>query len=67
MTAKITTLENGLRVVTEANPHVETVSCGVWIDVGTRYETADQHGISHLLEHMVFKGTKTRNASQIVR
>ena len=67
MTAKITTLNNGLRVVTENNPHVETASIGVWVDAGCRHEAAHQHGISHLLEHMVFKGTETRAASQIAK
>jgi len=67
MTAKISTLKNGLRIVTEANPHVETVSTGVWVDAGTRYEDKAQHGISHLLEHMVFKGTARRDATGIAR
>lgn len=62
MTVKTTTLENGFRIVTEANPHVETVSLGVWVDAGTRCETQALHGISHLLEHMVFKGTGRRSA-----
>jgi len=67
MTVNISTLQNGLRVVTEINPHVETVSTGVWVDAGTRYEDKAQHGISHMLEHMVFKGTARRDASEIAR
>ncbi|MEE8258411.1 MAG: pitrilysin family protein [Sphingomonadales bacterium] len=62
MSVKTSTLKNGLRVVTETNPHVETLSLGIWVDVGARYETEQIHGISHLLEHMIFKGTKTRTA-----
>ncbi|HXV73617.1 MAG TPA: pitrilysin family protein [Sphingomonadales bacterium] len=65
MTVEITTLKNGLRVVTETLPHVETASLGVWVDVGARYETRELHGVSHLLEHMVFKGTKGRSAAKI--
>ena len=65
MSVKISTLKNGLRVVTETNPHVETLSLGVWVDVGARYESKQFHGISHLLEHMVFKGTKKRTAAAI--
>lgn len=65
MTVEISTLKNGLRVVTEAVPHVETVSLGVWVDAGTRYEAKALHGVSHLLEHMVFKGTRRRSAAQI--
>lgn len=65
MTTTVSTLTNGVRVVTHAMPHVETSSLGVWIGVGARHETETQQGISHLLEHMAFKGTKTRSALQI--
>jgi len=65
MTVEISTLPSGLRVATEKNPHVETVSLGLWVDAGTRYEEKRLHGISHLLEHMFFKGTKGRDAFQI--
>ena len=65
MTVRITTLQNGLRVVSDTMKQVETVSLGVWVDVGARYEPLQLHGISHLLEHMIFKGTKTRSAAQI--
>ena len=57
----ITTLENGLRVVSQPMTTVETVSVGVWVDTGARNETQPINGISHLLEHMAFKGTKRRS------
>lgn len=65
MTTKISTLANGLRVLSEEMPQIETASIGVWVDVGARYETADVNGVSHLLEHMAFKGTKRRTALAI--
>ena len=65
MTARVTTLDNGLRVVTDAMPWVETVSLGVWVDVGTRNEPAAVNGVAHLLEHMAFKGTERRSARAI--
>ncbi len=65
MSAEVTTLANGLRVVTDRMDTVETVSIGVWVGVGTRYEEASVNGISHLLEHMAFKGTKRRSAAEI--
>lgn len=61
----VTTLGNGLRVVTDSIPHVETVTCGLWVDVGARHEPANINGISHVLEHMAFKGTTRRSALQI--
>lgn len=60
-----TRLENGLTVVTEAMPHVATVSLGVWVGAGSRHERADEHGLSHLIEHMAFKGTARRSAKAI--
>lgn len=63
--ARMTTLPNGLRVVTDSIPHVETVTCGLWVDVGARHEPAHINGISHVLEHMAFKGTTRRSALQI--
>jgi len=60
-----TTLENGLRIVTEAVPHLESASLGVWIDAGARHERPREHGMSHLLEHMLFKGTPRRSARDI--
>jgi len=59
------TLDNGLRVVTEDMPHLETASIGLWVDVGARCEEPETNGISHLLEHMAFKGTKRRTAQAI--
>lgn len=65
MTVKLTRLPSGLVVVTDVMPHLETASLGVWIASGSRDEEADEHGISHLLEHMAFKGTRRRTARQI--
>ena len=65
MNVELTTLPSGLRVVTERMPHVETASLGVWVGAGSRHETADEHGLSHLLEHMAFKGTGRRSAQAI--
>jgi predicted Zn-dependent peptidase len=65
MTIHETRLANGLRVVSYRMPHVETVSMGIWVGVGARHETAPEQGISHLLEHMAFKGTGRRNAKDI--
>lgn len=61
----ITTLPNGLRIVSERMNHASTVSLGVWISAGSRDEAPDQHGLAHLLEHMAFKGTARRSARQI--
>ena len=60
-----TTLPNGLRVVSDSMPTVETVSLGAWVDVGARHEEPAVNGAAHLLEHMAFKGTQRRNARQI--
>lgn len=60
-----TVLKNGLRVITEKMPSVRSLSIGVWIDVGSRNEKAHENGLSHFIEHMVFKGTKNRNVKQI--
>ncbi len=62
---KITKLENGLTVVSDFNPSVETVFCGVWASVGSRNETKEINGISHFLEHMAFKGTTTKSYKDI--
>lgn len=66
MTVDITTLPNGLRIVTDSMATVETVSVGAWVAVGTRNEKPELNGVSHLLEHMAFKGTKRRSAQAIV-
>lgn len=65
MSTTFTTLNNGLRVVTDLDPSVETTALGVWVGAGTRHETEDVNGISHLLEHMAFKGTDRRSAYDI--
>jgi predicted Zn-dependent peptidase len=65
MTVRVTRLANGLRVATDRMDSVETASIGVWADVGTRNETAEINGVSHLLEHMAFKGTARRSARAI--
>src|SRR5215467_10121466 len=65
MSVEVTRLPSGLSVVTDRMPHLETASLGVWIGSGSRNERPDEHGISHLLEHMAFKGTKRRTARQI--
>ncbi len=65
MSVDVTTLPSGLTVVTDSMPHLETASLGVWVGAGSRDELPGEHGISHLLEHMAFKGTKRRSARQI--
>lgn len=65
MRVKTTTLENGMTVLTDNMPHLESASLGVWVKSGSRHETGQEHGISHLLEHMAFKGTTTRSSREI--
>ena len=64
---RTTTLSNGIKVITEAMPHVRSVSVGVWVGSGSRRETPEQNGVSHFIEHMLFKGTATRSAEAIAR
>ncbi len=64
---KITTLKNGIRIVTEKIDSAQTVALGTWVGVGSRYEERSENGISHFLEHMAFKGTKTRSALKIMQ
>jgi len=64
-TVKLTTLNNGLRIITENIPHLETTSVGVWVNVGTRNEQIEFNGVAHFLEHMAFKGTKRRTATKL--
>lgn len=59
------TLDNGLRLLTEDIPHVRSLAVGVWVDVGSRDESNQVAGISHFIEHMMFKGTGKRTAKQI--
>src|SRR5579871_4127591 len=62
-----TRLPNGVRVITERMRNVRSVSVGVWIGTGSREEEPHETGLSHFIEHMVFKGTKNRSAEQIAR
>src|SRR4030081_984538 len=66
MSVEVTKLPSGLTVVTDTMPHLETAALGVWTGVGGRDEKPNEHGISHLLEHMAFKGTTTRSSREIV-
>lgn len=66
MSVNITRLPSGLTVVTDTMPHLETAALGVWTGVGGRDELANEHGVSHFLEHMAFKGTDRRSAREIV-
>jgi len=59
------TLSNGIRLVIEQQPHFRSVSLGIWVKVGSAYENKVNQGISHLIEHMLFKGTKTRTSKDI--
>jgi predicted Zn-dependent peptidase len=58
-------MDNGLAVATKTMEHMESVSFGIWIKAGARYENTTNNGISHLLEHLLFKGTKTRGMKEI--
>ncbi|MBP7056657.1 MAG: insulinase family protein, partial [Candidatus Omnitrophica bacterium] len=62
---KLDFLENGIKVVTKPMDHMESVSIGIWLRTGGRYEDKPINGISHLLEHLLFKGTKTRDMKAI--
>ena len=62
---RLTTLDSGVRIVTEAMPSVRSVSLGFWIGTGSRYESEEQAGLSHLLEHLLFKGTAKYESLQI--
>lgn len=64
---QVTALPNGLRVASARMPHVSSVAVGIWIGVGGRYEPARLSGVSHFIEHMLFKGTRTRTPAQISR
>jgi predicted Zn-dependent peptidase len=65
LTLRLTTLENGLRIVTEDMPGLKSASAGIWVMAGGRHERPEQNGIAHFLEHMAFKGTERRTALQI--
>lgn len=65
-TLQQTTLDNGLRIITDSVKSVESVALGIWASVGTRNEDSMHNGTAHMVEHMIFKGTERRNAAQIV-
>ncbi len=65
MSVKLHTLSNGFQIVTEHMPGFQSASLGIWIKAGGRHERAEENGIAHFLEHMAFKGTKSRSALQI--
>jgi predicted Zn-dependent peptidase len=67
MTVELHTLSNGLRIVTEYMPGLQSATLGLWVNAGARHETAAQNGVAHFLEHMAFKGTKRRSALQIAQ
>jgi predicted Zn-dependent peptidase len=62
-----TTLDNGVRIVTQNIGYMHTVTTGIWVANGTRHESPDDNGVAHFIEHMLFKGTKRRSAHQITR
>jgi len=65
VSARVEKLAGGITVVTEEMPHLATASLGIWVAAGSRHEETGENGVSHLLEHMAFKGTKRRSARQI--
>ena len=65
MSVRSTTLPNGVTVLTDDMPHLESASMGIWVRAGSRSESETEHGISHVLEHMAFKGTRSRSALEI--
>ena len=62
-----TVLKNGIRILTQQMPHTRSVSMGVWVNVGARDENTTESGLSHFIEHMIFKGTRRRSAYQIAK
>ena len=66
-TVRKTVLDNGVRIVTGKLPHVRSVSMGVWVNVGARDESAAENGLSHFIEHMLFKGTTSRSAFELAK
>ena len=67
MTVDKTTLKNGIRIVSKKMRHARSVSMGVWVNVGARDESEHESGLSHFIEHMIFKGTRKRSAFQIAK
>jgi len=66
-TVNKTVLANGIRILTRKMPHVRSVSMGVWVNVGARDEAESENGLSHFIEHMIFKGTRKRSSFQIAK
>ena len=66
MSVEVSRLKNGFTVATDRMDHVETAAVGVWVGIGARHETPELNGVSHMLEHMAFKGTARRSAQDIV-
>ena len=66
-TTQLHQLDNGVRLATVSMAHMASVSVGLWANVGSRHERACDHGMAHLVEHMLFKGTPTRSAEEISR
>ena len=62
---QLSTLANGVQVVSESIEHVKSVSLGIWVRVGSRYENEKNNGVTHFIEHMLFKGTENRSAKEI--
>ena len=62
-----TVLKNGVRILSEKLEHFRSVSLGIWVNVGSREEKAQENGISHFIEHMIFKGTQSRNSLEIAK
>ncbi|MFZ3044929.1 MAG: pitrilysin family protein [Desulfatirhabdiaceae bacterium] len=67
ISAKKTVLDNGVRILTRDMPHVRSVSMGIWVNMGSRDESDTENGLSHFIEHMIFKGTEKRSAFDIAR
>jgi predicted Zn-dependent peptidase len=67
MTHRKTVLKNGIRIISEKLDHFRSVSLGIWVNVGSRDEVEEENGISHFIEHMIFKGTRNRNSLQIAK
>ena len=64
---EVSSLGNGIQLITETMPHVRSVAVGVWMGTGSRQETGEENGVSHFIEHMLFKGTTTRSSEDIAR
>ena len=62
-----TELKNGLRIISEKQSHFHSISLGIWVNVGSREESEQENGISHFIEHMIFKGTRSRTNLDIAK